>query len=106
MKKLISWLAIAAVVGVTGLGAVQAADGPDGKALYNRKCALCHGKDGAAKKMAKGSGNFNDAAWQKATSLEAIIKQIEEGKGKMKAYKEKLSAAEIEAIAHYVKTLG
>jgi mono/diheme cytochrome c family protein len=78
-----------------------------GKALYDKKCALCHGKDGVAKKMAAGSGNFNDAEWQKANSAEAISKVTAEGKGeKMKPFAEKLSAEEIASISAYIKTLG
>lgn len=82
------------------------AAGPDGKALYEAKCAMCHGKDGVAKPLAKGSGNFNDAAWQKANPAEAIEKVATDGKGKMKGYAGKLAPEEIQAIAAHVKTLG
>lgn len=85
--------------------AVVAADGPDGKALYESKCAMCHGKDGVAKSMAKGAANFNDAKWQAATSREAIEKIMTEGKRKMKSFKGKLNAEQIKAIAAHVKTL-
>ena len=81
------------------------AEGPDGKALYDSKCAACHGKDGVAKSMAKGSANFNDPAWQKATPAEAIVKTVTEGRNKMPRYAEKLKPEEIRAIADYVKSL-
>lgn len=84
---------------------VLAAD-VDGKALFESKCAMCHGKDGVAKPMAKGSANFNDAAWQKANSAEVIEKTATTGKGKMKGYDGKLAPEEIKAIAAHVKTLG
>jgi mono/diheme cytochrome c family protein len=77
----------------------------DGKALYEAKCAMCHGKDGVAKPMAKGSANFNDPAYQKANDAAAIAKVASEGKNKMPAYKGKLSEAEIQAVAAHVKTL-
>ena len=77
----------------------------DGKALYESKCAMCHGKDGVAKPMAKGSSNFNDPAYQQANDAAAIAKVTSEGKNKMPAYKGKLSDAEIQAIAAHVKTL-
>lgn len=77
----------------------------DGKALYESKCAMCHGKDGVAKPMAKGSANLNDPAFQKANDLAAVVKVTAEGKNKMPAYKDKLSEAEIQAIAAHVKTL-
>jgi len=81
------------------------ADGPDGKALFASKCAMCHGADGVAKSMAKGSGNFNDPAWQSKASLETIEKTIAEGKGKMTKFAEKLKPEEIKAVAAYVKSI-
>ena len=77
----------------------------DGKALFESKCAMCHGKDGVAKPMAKGSSNLNDPAFQKANDAAAIAKVMSEGKNKMPAYKGKLSDAEIQAVAAHVKTL-
>ena len=77
----------------------------DGKALYDAKCAMCHGKDGVAKTTAKGSGNFNDAKWQEATKLEAVVTTVTDGKGKMKGYKDKMSAEDIKAVAQYVKAI-
>ena len=85
--------------------AVAAAAEPDGKALYESKCAMCHGKDGVAKPMAKGSANLNDPAYQQANDVAAIAKVTSEGKNKMPAYKGKLTDAEIQAIAAHVKTL-
>ncbi len=99
MRRTLALLALLALVLVPAL-----AEG-DGKALYDKKCALCHGKDGVAKKMAKGSANLNDPQWQKTATLEGIRKDIAEGKGKMPKYQQKLSAEEINLIAEYVKTL-
>jgi len=84
--------------------AASAAD--DGKSLYDTKCALCHGKNGVAKPAAAGSKNFNDAAFQAGSSADAIAKMIVDGKGKMPAYKNKLTPSQIGAIAAHVKTLG
>jgi cytochrome c6 len=82
-----------------------AAEGPDGKALYASKCAMCHGADGVAKKMAEGSANLNDPEWQKKTPVEAISKVTHDGKGKMPKFEGKLTAEQITAISEYVKTL-
>lgn len=101
-KKLAACLTVLALIGAAALPAF--AEGPDGKALYDGKCAMCHGKDGVAKAMAKGSRNFNDAEFQKL-SADEIVKVTTEGKNKMPAYKEKLKAEEIQAIATYVKTI-
>ena len=78
----------------------------DGKALYEAKCAMCHGTDGVAKKMAKGSKNFNDPAWKKAATADSIVKDTKDGKGEMKGMGEKLNAEKMKAIADYVLTMA
>ena len=84
--------------------AARAAD--DGKVLYETKCALCHGKDGVAKPAGRGSRNFSDPAFQAASSIESIAQVTTDGKGKMPAYRSKLSPEQIRLIASHVKTLG
>jgi cytochrome c6 len=85
-------------------GSAFAAD--DGKTLYETKCALCHGKTGVAKPAGKGSRNFNDPAFQAASSIDAIVKMTSEGKGKMPAYRSTLTPDQIRTIAAHVKSLG
>lgn len=103
-KKIGIGLVVVAVLGLAGMTAVLA-EGADGKALYESKCAMCHGKDGVAKPMAKGSQNLNDPKFQEATKPEAIAAIVAGGKGKMKGYEDKLSGEEIKAVAAHVKTL-
>ena len=99
--------AVLAVAALTALAAVlPAVAAEDGKTLYEQKCALCHGKDGVAKPAGQGSMNFNDPAFQKSWSADAIAKITAEGKGKMPAYRSKLSGEQIHAIAAHVKTLA
>ena len=102
MRNILSvpWL-VAVVALVSPLSLAEDA----GKVLFDRKCAMCHGVDGVAKKMAAGSANLNDPEWQEANSVESIVTVITEGKGKMKAYDGRLTEAEIKQIADYVKTL-
>jgi cytochrome c6 len=102
VRKTVGWMALAAFAALLVVPAFAA---EDGKALYESKCAMCHGKDGVAKATAKGSANLNDPAWQKANDAAAIVKLSTEGKNKMPAYKEKLTAEQIQAIANYIKTL-
>ena len=102
MRKTLGWVALAAFAAFFVLPALAA---EDGKALFDSKCAMCHGKDGVAKATAKGSANFNDPAWQKANDAAAIVKLTTEGKNKMPAFKEKLKAEQLQAIADYIKTL-
>jgi cytochrome c6 len=103
MKKLVPLLCALASIALAGAPAAQAA--ADGKALYDAKCAMCHGKDGVAKPMAKGSANLNDPKYQEATTPDELVAVIENGKGKMKGYKGKMTPEEIKAVADYVKTM-
>jgi mono/diheme cytochrome c family protein len=104
MKKLICVLSVAALV-LALAPALMA--GEDGKALFDAKCAMCHGKDGVAKPMAKGSKNFNDPAFQKEMSADAIVKVTTDGKGeKMKPFKDKLTGEQIKAVAEYIKSMA
>jgi mono/diheme cytochrome c family protein len=99
MRRTLALLALLALV----LGPAMAEG--DGQALYEKKCGMCHGQDGVAKKMAAGSADLNDQEWQKTATVEGLTKSIAEGKGKMKPFQEKLSPEEINLIAEYVKTL-
>ena len=86
--------------------APQALADEDGKKLYDSKCAMCHGADGVAKKMAAGSKNFNDSAWKASETVESVVKVTADGKGKMKGSAGKLSPEQMNAIAAYVLTLA
>ncbi|MDQ1590011.1 MAG: hypothetical protein QOG71_638 [Pyrinomonadaceae bacterium] len=81
----------------------------DARAIFESKCASCHGKDGRAKTM---MGKFNkarnlkDAAWQAQVSDERIYNSINNGRGKkMPAFAKKLSPAEVESLVVYVRGL-
>ena len=91
------------------LGLVAFVAGPafseDGAAVYKAKCAMCHGDNGVAKKMAEPSRNLNDPKFQEAVSKDDIVKLLTEGKGKKKSMKDKLTPEQIAAAAEYVKTL-
>ena len=91
------------------LGLVAFVAGPafseDGAAVYKAKCAMCHGDNGVAKKMAEPSRNLNDPKFQEAVSKDDIVKLLTEGKGKKKSMKDKLTPEQITATAEYVKSL-
>ena len=92
---------------IAALGfAVPALAEEDGKKLYDSKCAMCHGTDGVAKKMGAGSKNFNDPEWKKTATVEGIVKDTADGKGKMKGMADKLSPDQMTAIANYVLTMA
>jgi mono/diheme cytochrome c family protein len=103
MKKLVVVLSLV-IVGALLLTSGMAA-GEEGQSLYDKKCAMCHGKDGVAKKLAEGSANLNDPEWQEKSTLEEIIRVTTEGVNKMPAYEEKLTPEQIKLVAEYIKTL-
>ena len=84
----------------------------DAAALWNQHCASCHGKDGSGKTtMGKKLGvkDYSTAQGQSFSDAEAE-KAIKEGvkdggKDKMKAYKDKLSDADVKALVAYVRGL-
>lgn len=88
-----------------------AAQGADGKAVYEANCRKCHGPEGTPspmiKKMTPKIQAFDAAFFEKRTD-EDLVKQITEGKEgtKMSAFKEKLKADEIAAVAKYIRTLA
>jgi cytochrome c6 len=80
---------------------------PDGGALYKAKCASCHGPDGGGMTPMGKSMKLRDLRSpdvQKQTDAE-LFKLTADGKGKMPAYKAKLTEAEITALVAYMRTL-
>lgn len=82
----------------------------DAKAVYEKSCAMCHGKDGTGD-TAMGKKlqikNYTDAKVQEAIKDEDMIKAIKEGvkegdKTKMKAF-DKLTDDEAKALVAYIR---
>lgn len=91
--------------------ALQEADFPkekvDAKGLFAENCATCHGLNGRARTFhgwILGAQNFTDAQWQADTSAAEIVDAIKTGPGFMPAFEKKLSGAEIESLATFVRT--
>jgi cytochrome c6 len=79
----------------------------DGAAVFKAKCAMCHGADGSASTgMGKSLGlkPLSSPEVQKMSDAD-LTGLVTNGKGKMPAYKGKLSDEEISAVVKYVKTL-
>lgn len=77
-------------------------------AIYGRKCASCHGKDGRAntiKGKSRSARNLTDPKWQEDVSDERIYNSIMNGRGKMPRYANKLSEADINSLVSYVRGL-
>src|SRR6266511_4873773 len=103
------FLAIGAAVALSMMTMPLFADaGIDAAAIYKAKCALCHGPDGAGQTTTGKSMKVRDlrsAEVQKAKD-EELKKIIENGKGKMPAYKSKLGQGDIEALVKYIRDLA
>ena len=87
--------------------AMAGGGGPDGAAIYKSKCAMCHGPDGAGQTtMGKNLKlrNLGSAEVQAQTDAQ-LNKWIADGKGKMPAYKGKLTPADIDALVAFIRTL-
>lgn len=86
---------------------VTAATTSDGPALYKSKCALCHGADGSGQTPVAKSMKIRDLRSdevQKQTDLE-LTKIISGGKGKMPAFGQKLTNADVGALIAHIRTL-
>jgi cytochrome c6 len=93
MRKLVFTALVLAVAGNSF--AIDAAQ------IYGSKCNACHGKDGKGTPVGQKMG-APDLTQLKASEAE-IAGVIANGKGKMAAYKDKLSEDEIKSLAKYVK---
>jgi cytochrome c6 len=72
-----------------------------------KKCAMCHGADGlATTPTAKNFKvlSFKDPSQIKLTDAE-LIASTTNGKGKMPAYKDKLTEEQIKDVVGYIRTL-
>jgi mono/diheme cytochrome c family protein len=105
MKKLIALLA--ALVAIPAISAWAA----DGKAIYAKDCAKCHGDDGkgqTAMGKRNGAKDYTDAKVQAALKDDQAIKSIKDGlkqgdKVLMQPSKD-LSDDDIKAVVAYMRT--
>jgi cytochrome c6 len=106
MKKMsVVFLVLAVVVLLTP--AVFAAE-PDGAAIYKSKCAVCHGADGKGQTTMGKNLHLKDLGSEDVQKLkgEELENIISKGKGKMPAYKDKLSEAEIDSLVTFIRSLA
>jgi mono/diheme cytochrome c family protein len=84
---------------------------PDGAALYRQHCKSCHGAKGVPPArmvtVYPTLKTLADSAEQAHLTEAAIVTVLQHGKGKdMKSFADRMSAAEIAAVAKFVKTLA
>ena len=82
-----------------------AAFAADAGALWGQHCASCHGKDGSGNTAMGKKLGVKDYSKDQGFSDAEAANVIKNGKGKMKAYKDKLSDADVKALVAYVRSL-
>ena len=96
--------AVTAVLLVAGsMGFAQSA----GEATYKAKCQMCHGATGAGDTPAGKAMKvkpFNDPEVAKMSDA-ALIGVVKNGQGKMPAYQDKLTDAQIKDVVTYIRGL-
>jgi cbb3-type cytochrome c oxidase subunit III len=111
VSLLVAILSAAVASGVTPAGSQKkggASQAERGRAVYEAKCARCHGSDGAGRtRMAEivEPPDMTDPAWQRQRSNARMIASVTNGLGQMPAFKKKLTRQEIAAAVAYVRTL-
>lgn len=74
-------------------------------ALFAKNCVPCHGPEG--KGIASiGTPNFSDPLFQKSTSSNDISDAIHNGRGRMPAWKNKLTEVQISELEAYVRAFS
>ena len=80
----------------------------DASRTYARECVLCHGRDGRGRTR-KGrrthARDLTEASWQDDVSDERLFNSINNGRGKMPAFRKSLSESEIDALVSHVRSL-
>ena len=97
-------------VAYAGHVAVAAQQDPPGKAPYEENCRKCHGVRGVAPKTMKAKypkiATFDEEFFDKH-SPDSIVVILTKGKNQdMKSFKDKLSTAQMVAVASYIRTFG
>jgi mono/diheme cytochrome c family protein len=100
-------ISILSLVMVLAAPQVFADSAPDGAAIFKPNCAVCHGADGKGKTPTGRSLHLKDLGSDEVQSMknEELQKIIEDGKGAMPAFKDKLDQTSIDALIAFMRTL-
>ena len=102
-------LAVGIALSLTIGSRTAAAQAPDGQAVYRQFCKTCHGVTGTPAARMLGLypklKTLSDSTLMAGLSIDAIVSVIRKGQGDMKPLADKLTADQMTAVAHYVKTL-
>ena len=80
---------------------------PEGAALFNAKCIMCHGQDGKGF-SAIHTPDFTDPKWQAGVTDQQIFDTIKNGKKDtmMKPFGDKLKDDEIQALVKFIRSVN
>ena len=93
-------------IGLLLVAAAVQAQAPDGKALYEKNCKMCHGADGtpsaAMAKMWPALAPL-DSSYMAGRSADSVVAVLTHGTKNMKPFKGKMTPEEMAAVAKYVR---
>ena len=93
---------------VLGAAKTNEAAAADAATIYNRQCVSCHGRDGRGRTR-KGrqthARDMTDASWQDDVGDERLFNSISNGRGKMPAFRKKISENDIDALVALVRRM-
>lgn len=99
---------VKAILLILAIAVTPALFAADGAAVYKAKCATCHGADGKGQTPMGQKMNLRDLGSpdvQKQTDKQ-LYDWTALGKGKMPAYKDKLSDEEIKALVAHMRAFA
>jgi cytochrome c oxidase cbb3-type subunit III len=108
MKSLLQVFAsvlLAGIIAPLTATVVQAAESPDGAAVYKQRCQMCHGADGKGFPAIK-TPDLTDPKWQASVTDKEITDVIKNGKKgtPMPAFADKLKDDEIQAVVKFIRS--
>ena len=90
---------VASVAGVGGFAAAPGNVGTNGAAIFKANCSSCHTLAAAG-----ATGTVGPNLDQLKPAMAVVVHQVTNGGAVMPAFKGKLSAAQIQAVAKYVSS--
>jgi len=103
-RTVVSLSLVAIGMGIMLPATVQAQSAEDN---YNKKCAVCHGKDGLGNTAKGKKVHVKDVHANMKDSEAEMIKAVTDGKGEdMDSYKTEFTPEQIKALVDYYRSLG
>ena len=105
--RLVPVIALAATVLAIASASFAKSSNPKGQQVFQSKCSMCHGMDGKGY-SAIHTPNFTSPKWQASITNPKIVSIITHGKPhtRMPAFGKKLTAAQINAVAAYLRSFN